>query len=584
MYKVLDFPTVDEHGVHLQLINPGVLEKTAGLRDEVAKFIETLKPDSKKYLYLLLNAMGSSEHYGQNSNGDIFPEHILTGMQSDDESSRNSEPYTNKPMLRYKTFLMAKTFRGHQNKDINRAYGEVLATFWNPIMKRVELVITLDRDKAPDLCEAIEKNQYPNVSMGARVKSDFCTICNHEARTRLDYCTHTRYHMGEILPDGRRVGVINKTPRFFDISFVKIGADKTARVLLKVASQFEQSKVVSSAEQAEKLGYVEEDKNADIKKQIPVEVKKIDTDMPLDELAKIEAREPDLSDNHIKKIAEHDSFKDALASLAAAGIVLKPHEFQKIALMRAGETELANELYEKNIAFDALVEHGDEIKQADIFGNVSDDFAGIVEEVMPERSVYTPYVNRRAMLCKMAAWDNQVNMSYPVNNKINYDIPSNEGPDISSTKNLAKFLAPIAALYYIYRKSIPGFIEGAVGNVDKSIATSSPIMSALMLAGLVAGATGTHAAIDAMTRPINKKVTEHPLNKQAAIKSPGLASNIIGIPFATYTISTYLQNKAMRGEPLTPMQKDIAINPGKWSAGILGARYLGMPALKKLTK
>src|SRR6185295_11826397 len=38
------------------------------------------------------------------------------------------------------------------------------------------------------------------------------------------------------LPDGRKVAVRNDTPRFFDISFVFIGADKTAKVLAKLAS------------------------------------------------------------------------------------------------------------------------------------------------------------------------------------------------------------------------------------------------------------------------------------------------------------------------------------------------------------
>ena len=42
--------------------------------------------------------------------------------------------------------------------------------------------------------------------------------------------------MGRILDDGRRIGVINTYPRFFDISFVFIGADKTAKVMMKLGS------------------------------------------------------------------------------------------------------------------------------------------------------------------------------------------------------------------------------------------------------------------------------------------------------------------------------------------------------------
>lgn len=42
--------------------------------------------------------------------------------------------------------------------------------------------------------------------------------------------------MGTILPDGRQVGVWNPHPRFFDISYVFIGADKTAKMMMKLGS------------------------------------------------------------------------------------------------------------------------------------------------------------------------------------------------------------------------------------------------------------------------------------------------------------------------------------------------------------
>jgi hypothetical protein len=64
-----------------------------------------------------------------------------------------------------------------------------------------------------------------------------CTICKHKSKTRHDYCKCiTEFGMGLILKDGRRVGVINTYPRFFDISFVFIGADKTAKVMCKLGS------------------------------------------------------------------------------------------------------------------------------------------------------------------------------------------------------------------------------------------------------------------------------------------------------------------------------------------------------------
>lgn len=53
--------------------------------------------------------------------------------------------------------------------------------------------------------------------------------------TRNDYCEHLKTMLNKILSDGRKVYAINDYPRFFDISFVFIGADKTAKVMAKLA-------------------------------------------------------------------------------------------------------------------------------------------------------------------------------------------------------------------------------------------------------------------------------------------------------------------------------------------------------------
>lgn len=75
-----------------------------------------------------------------------------------------------------------------------------------------------------------------------------CTICGHRSRTRKDYCACiTEFGLGKTLEDGRRIGVINDYPRFFDISFVFIGADKTAYSMAKLGS----AGVMSSAELGE---------------------------------------------------------------------------------------------------------------------------------------------------------------------------------------------------------------------------------------------------------------------------------------------------------------------------------------------
>jgi hypothetical protein len=55
--------------------------------------------------------------------------------------------------------------------------------------------------------------------------------------TTRDYCQHLMFERGRIYPDGRKVFMWNLHPRFFDLSVVFIGADKTSYVLAKLAGR-----------------------------------------------------------------------------------------------------------------------------------------------------------------------------------------------------------------------------------------------------------------------------------------------------------------------------------------------------------
>lgn len=165
------------------------------------------------------------------------------------------------------TYLANEVLVHNCNKDASRSFGRVILAAWNPTMKRVELILELDRDlaaayEASDILQKIENGEFPDCSMGCKVPYDICRICGHVSKTRMDYCDHARTMMGKILPDGRIVGVDNTLPRFFDISFVLIGADKTAKVMAKLASggkkyvfMPESFLYMPSATVAEDLGY-----------------------------------------------------------------------------------------------------------------------------------------------------------------------------------------------------------------------------------------------------------------------------------------------------------------------------------------
>jgi len=243
--KHLQYLGKTEHGVFAQALfgSAGAFEKTAGAPpfadletgDELRKAISGInKQDKEKFCYVLVNALAAGEFFGSNINADYFPWNALA-HEGDDYG--------------YKTFLKAHAFSHHKNKDPERAFGVPIASLLNPRMKRVELIIKLDREKAKlegadGIINRIDAGEFPDVSMGCKVPFDICSICGNHSKTKDDYCKcmrpdpEDRERMGpnKILKDGRRVCVLNTLPRFFDISFVFIGADKTAKVMAKLAS------------------------------------------------------------------------------------------------------------------------------------------------------------------------------------------------------------------------------------------------------------------------------------------------------------------------------------------------------------
>ena len=167
--------------------------------------------------YILVLAMGASEFYGPNRNGDAFRESELKKT--------------------FKTFESnAHVFRSHVNKDPSKSMGSVVKAFYNDDMHRVELVLELDDNKCPDIVDKIRNNETVAVSMGCRIEYDVCTICGNKAPTRKQYCEHLLNELNDIYPDGRIVAADNPNPTFFDISVVYKPADKTGYMLKKVAN------------------------------------------------------------------------------------------------------------------------------------------------------------------------------------------------------------------------------------------------------------------------------------------------------------------------------------------------------------
>lgn len=202
-----------------------------------------------------LIAIGSTEDYGPNRNGDGF-----------------SRETCKKDHHTFEKF--ARFYRDHANKNPAKSFGLVKASFYNEPMKRIELICALNGTKeaadrngglvADKELEKLASGKDIPVSMACKIPFDICSSCGNKARTRAEYCDSVdngghckagglKHNMGRVLEDGHILHADNIKCSFFDISHVFRPADRIAYVsgrLEKAAS----AGVVSGAELAEQLG------------------------------------------------------------------------------------------------------------------------------------------------------------------------------------------------------------------------------------------------------------------------------------------------------------------------------------------
>lgn len=477
-----------------------VFEKLASpnLLPEVQVYIDSLKPRTNAQ-YVLASAMGASEYYGSNSNADAFLEASLihapddwTGNPTLDKDKAKFWPYG------FPTFYNAKVFLHHRNKNPDKSVGDVELAAWNPHMHRVELVMRLDRDRCAafdgqGVWDKLKNGQCPDTSMGSRVPFDLCAACGdvplykeawstyvpgqhkHPGEailkfhkelkakdgvgirglsiTRKDYCHDMLQSANRILPDGRKVCVYNDFPSFFDISLVFIGADKIAKVMLKIADN---GKLVTrgSAEMAEILG-VNYDENK-LEKAASVEyIKKakqkkseiIKDVVPNQAAGKalplLTANEPDLPTDALRG----QSLESILSTTAGLGIVLKPSEFQKITLICSGKPELATQLEKTKQIFPATSESTPVGMDEGLFNPI---LARLLLEMLSSRSALGPFIERRALMLA--------------------ESPKKEVD--SPTSHPSPILNKIGAAYNGYRNQLMEFVAGTQGMLDKAAVVS----------------------------------------------------------------------------------------------------------------
>ena len=217
-----------------QIYHPGDRHLYKYASETGLDYAATIQPVAGRTIIMVL-AMSASEYYGPNRNGDAFTEGPV--KVRDQWAVAPGETLVDY----HHTFEeLATVYKHHINKDPSNNYGDVMKSFYNPVMHRVELFLSVDNARASDIIGRIGAKEFPGVSMGCRIDYDVCSICGHRAPTTADYCHHVNgldpmYGMNKLTPEGLRCFVYNPRPRFFDISFVTRPADPIGFMMKKVA-------------------------------------------------------------------------------------------------------------------------------------------------------------------------------------------------------------------------------------------------------------------------------------------------------------------------------------------------------------
>jgi ribosomal protein L31 len=294
-----------------------------------------------------------------------------------------------------------KWFRKHKNKSDDESYGNVVFSYFNPKMHRIEVIVEYDLDKDDWTKDSIEKNIDIQTSMGTTINYDICNVCHpnwrqfykvdeEDMKTLADtkdekiveaivkkyglklsftdkfnsggglmgiakdgtrYCIHIKNELGRYLSNWQKVVMVNLRPKLFDISFVSVNADKSSFVLAKVASDKNS-----------------DDKKSEMTKEVPTENLSDDSDEIINYFDNVispalRATEEELPNKVLDEMASKNTLEEILSSFLAIGSFPKNREMQRILVINMGNSpDYADEL-ERNghIINDDLIEEMSEL-------------------------------------------------------------------------------------------------------------------------------------------------------------------------------------------------------------------------------
>jgi len=304
-------------------------------------------------------------------------------------------------------------FVHHINKDPKKGFGKpVFSTIDNP-MKRVIVIseISLSDAKnkgAKKFLDMISNGIMPEVSMGCKVPFDICSICGNKAKSPAFYCKHLSG--GNMLQMDQETGkvayAINDFPRFFDLSFVNRGADRSSGTLMKIAGDTsiisEPTKIFipsgyrtiideKIAEEKESLINESEIKDTEEFLKLSRDINDVGEMEDLLLKRRTDAFFPTMDRGTLNKLA-NESMGDVFGTFWSFGLPLKRSEIQYIGLNKMGHPKLANELYERG-ALLPIVNNAKNIEEIPL--GVSDNAIKIAKAIFCERTMKQPFLLKR---------------------------------------------------------------------------------------------------------------------------------------------------------------------------------------------
>ena len=538
--KYCDIPAFDPiHGQNVFVLpddsdglqKTASIVKTAAVSEKCAQFIETMERQPG-HAYVLVNGIGAYEYWGPNKNSDAFPEYGL---------KFGGDEYG------HKTFMNGHNFVHHQNKDPKTAVGNVKFAEYNERMHRVEIVLESDlkklADADPAIYEKVSCGEPVDVSMGAKCDFDVCTSCGNKAATRAEYCECLKKHGGEILGNGNRVCAYTPHPRFFDISYVTRGADRTAKSLQYIDNEKAASDAAYAGHVKTAAGTACPDPS--VHDEVECEPSFSEPKFPDDHkaaVAIIEAVEPTIDSKTLTLMAKV-GFNQSLSTCSHLGIALKPEEYQRLALVALGQEKIADALD----AAGAVIEPSEEgswfdptiniIPAQTDYQNFNPKMAELIVDYIPKRSAFEPYFSER--VTEASRLPKETIQKFSEVQALWKSAGSYMTPELAAALGLG---------YLIYRKGLPKADATKAGRMIRDPQMAKKVVM-ILLPLIAAGSV------------INKMLNYEPSTKMPSAKVAGIGAEVLLPVGATYLYAAHARRKAEKGKPISAVQHMFLEHP-----------------------